>query len=722
MKPGGGRSRTTSGGKGRSNGRTNGRGTAGGRQSSTGTNGATGALQRIGIPELVTSAKRADLVELYQFWSGSDALPPAEEEQLREEVLSWMADSQLVEERISGLGRGMGAVVEHLIGAPNYRKSWEELSRTRALASLKPADLEDAVAALQRRGLVVAGKNGRSGDARIVAMPSELVDGLIRRRQEKIRGIFGVLTLRGHLEQVYSEPSRAARITPQRLRELYKTYAQETASVARVERLPEGVRGLIEKAILEFGGVLPKQLFDRTDTELPHWNPRRWRMILEQSLVGTVQEVDLTRYGIQLQDEVLIVFSEVALAWLRKVAVPGDPDRPHEELSLGIDLTSNVSRFLAYLDENDVRFTVRGEIFKTTEKKILQHLIPNPERELAREDVLGFIFGFCKETGLIDRTGKRTFSVSADGREWGARPLVEKRTALLEYALGRRQTENESFHMLRMRPIFMRLFKRVDPGTWYDLMYLPFLARNAYLSTLDDLGVEEHFAERSQKGGFPAMEDPQRLAWNLVGWVRKRLYLLGMIDLGYDKAGRPVALRLTPGGARVLGLEASDGPGPSRVGQLVVTPDFQIVLFPTGDDAELVHALDRFCSRERLDSVMKFELSQGSIRRALKDGMSLSAMLEVLEAHSRTPVPQNVLFSIRDWARNAGLMRLGDDLVLRCEDPDALQRFLQDPGTRGFVVRRVDRSSLQLQGRGTPARLRALLRELGYLVELERRA
>jgi hypothetical protein len=29
--------------------------------------------------------------------------------------------------------------------------------------------------------------------------------------------------------------------------------------------------------------------------------------------------------------------------------VPSDPDRPHEELSAGIDLASNISRFLTYL-------------------------------------------------------------------------------------------------------------------------------------------------------------------------------------------------------------------------------------------------------------------------------------------------------------------------------------------------------------------------------------
>ena len=159
---------------------------------------------------------------------------------------------------------------------------------------------------------------------------------------------------------------------------MYKMYSNEAASVARVERLPEGLRSLMEKAVLEFGGILPRGLFDRMETELPHWNGRRWGKILKDSLIGTVEQLDLTRYGIQHAGETLIVFNEVTLAWLKRVAVPSDPDAPHDEASLGVDLVSNLSRFLAFIIDHNVRFTVRGEIFKTTEKRILSDLIPNP--------------------------------------------------------------------------------------------------------------------------------------------------------------------------------------------------------------------------------------------------------------------------------------------------------------------------------------------------------
>ncbi len=95
-------------------------------------------------------------------------------------------------------------------------------------------------------------------------------------------GISSALTLRGHLDRLYASPEAAKRTPPQRQRELYKMYATDSAAAARVERLPEGLRQLVEQTVLEFGGILSRQLFEKLGTELRHWNSPRWRQILEQ--------------------------------------------------------------------------------------------------------------------------------------------------------------------------------------------------------------------------------------------------------------------------------------------------------------------------------------------------------------------------------------------------------------------------------------------------------
>ncbi|MFT5285077.1 MAG: hypothetical protein ACI8TQ_001238 [Planctomycetota bacterium] len=670
--------------------------------------------------DAVESIPASELSDLYSFWaSAEDNNQPGDKDELRAQVVEWMGDHTRVDECVAGLGSRLFKIIEHLARAPRFQNSIQELSEAEELAYLGTYDLEAVLIQLSRRALLVetGGSRFSKMGERSFALPVEIGNGIALNRAAASRGVYEVLTLRGYMDRLYAKPDNAKATGSHRVRAMYKLYSLESAAVARIERLPDGVRDLVEKAILEFGGILPRSLFERMQTDLPHWNGRRWQMILEKSLVGTVGRLELNSYGIRHDDETLIVFNEVALAWLRHVAVPGDPDRPHEELALGIDLVSNLSHFLAFILDNDVRFTVHGEIFKTTERKILQHLIPNPGRELSREEVLSFIFRFAHDQGLIDSTGERTIAMTTAGREWGARALNEKLRFLLEYATRESELEGEEFHQLHLRQIFLRLIKRIEPDVWYDLMYLPFLARNTYLANLDDQEAKNHFSDKVQNGTYAPQDDSQRLAWNLVSWVRKRLYLLGLIDIGYDQRARPVAMRLTASGARLFGMSKPRDAN-AGVGSLVVTPDFEIVLFPTGDDYELMHDLDRFCERGSQGHLLHYSITENSVRRALSEGLALEHLCNVLENCSRTPVPQNVLFSIRDWAISAGLMVLDEECKLRCEDSATWARFKQDPGARVHIAEIVREGEVQLTTRSSPRRLQSLFRELGYFVDL----
>ncbi len=688
-------------------------------------NGAEpGRITRPRAADAVNAVRDSDLAELFRFWCGQRAeRVPEDPAHVRRQVVEWMSQPSVVEARVAALPRRLLSILDLHLELPRYQCSAADLLNARNLAYMSNYDLQASLAVLGRHGLLVETRNGgaESFGQRAWTVPQDLGDAILRQRRARKRGVFDAFTLRGHIDRLYDDPARSQRTSASRIRELYKMYSNESAAVSRVERLPDGLRQLVEKAIVEFGGILPRTLFDRMESKVP-WDGRRWGHALEESLVGTAERMELGRYGIQHNDETLIVFNEVALAWLRRVAVPGDPDRPFEESCLGVDLASNLSRFMAYIVEHDVRFTVRGEIFKTTERRIQEGLLPNPGRELTRADVLSFLYGFARAQRLIESTGERTFALTSAGRDWETRDLDAKLRLLLEHAIEDREGPGEHHHQARMRRILMRLMKRVEPLVWYDLMYVPFLARNTYLCSLDDLAVDEYFAQRFHGGSYVPMDDIQRLAWNLVTWVRQRLYLLGIVDLGYDKSGRPVAMRLTRIGARLLGVVDGTPEGTSQVGSLIVTPDFEVVLFPTGDDGELIHDLDRFCTRERQGEVISFRISERSVQRALHEGMYLRRIVSTLERHSRTPVPQNVLFSVRDWAARAGCMHLSSDYVVSAEDADLVARFRSDAGVKPLVREALDERRTRLRSSATLRRTQSLLRELGYLVELDQGA
>ena len=97
----------------------------------------------------------------------------------------------------------------------------------------------------------------------------------------------------------------------------------------------------------------------------------------------------------------------------------------------------------------------------------------------------------------------------------------------------------------------------------------------------------------------------------------------------------------------------------------------------------------------------------------------MSRVESILEQNSRTPVPQNVLYSVRDWAVHAGLLFLTEDLILRTTDDDLSKRVAADPGVRPLIGNRIDDLSIQMKDGPSAKRLRSLLRELNWLVELE---
>ena len=55
---------------------------------------------------------------------------------------------------------------------------------------------------------------------------------------------------------------------------------------------------------------------------------------------------------------------------------------------------------------------------------------------------------------------------------------------------------------------------------------------------------------------------------------------------------------------------------------------------------------------------------------------------------------------------------------MHCENPEVFERFRRDPGVRPYIRRVVDESTLQLKSGPTPCRQRALLCDLGYIIEL----
>ena len=650
----------------------------------------------------------SELVELHDAWVGGD--PPAERTTLVRQLRRRMKEPTAAAAVRRRLSEAAARILDPLLVAGEEGVEFSGLRRELAADGLKTGALRSGLTELLSYGLAIASASGgaRSNGDTLWWVPIEVADALQSAAEDGLSPA-GLLTLHGHLEHRFRRDHDDDAAAEQ-ARKMYRFLAAESALCARVGDLPEAARTIVERAITDWGGLVPVEELDTLGAKPT--SAAKLRELLEEASLGTIGTLDLERHGIRQRGQVLAVFNEAVLASLRSSARE-HPVEPRDTASIGVDFVSNFSRFAAFVGDENVRFTVRGTIFKSTGKRIADSLIPNPGREFRRREILELEYRFALRYRFIDRTGERSFRLTPEGLDFLALPLIEKQRLMLDWLVEDQELPGDMAHQLRLRRIALRYLKRLEPGTWYDAMFLPFVVRNHYIATLgtecEDPGDGASFPVRSSA-------DLQSLAWNLFTWARKHLYLLGVIDMGYDRSGRACAIRLTQMGAELLGMI------PSRelegAGHLVVNPDFEVVLFPDEHSHTLVYQLDRFCERELTDSLYHYRISPGSLHRALQEGVRLDEILKLLRERSRTPLPQNVAYSLESWARSDGLVTWHEDGRLVCETPEILDRLQLHPELGRLGLERLDRETLVVQKQVASDQLAGWFRDYGVSLRI----
>ena len=127
--------------------------------------------------------------------------------------------------------------------------------------------------------------------------------------------------------------------------------------------------------------------------------------------------------------------------------------------------------------------------------------------------------------------------------------------------------------------------------------------------------------------------------WQVVeaGFIRaillEPMHWMGLVHIGYAD-DRPVAYRLTPVGAWVLGI----GPMvdiPKEDGRVIVQPNFEIVALDPVSDRTLAE-LGEFAERTSAERAIKYHLTRESVYRAQKKGWTAARIIHALQRMTRT--------------------------------------------------------------------------------------
>jgi hypothetical protein len=101
---------------------------------------------------------------------------------------------------------------------------------------------------------------------------------------------------------------------------------------------------------------------------------------------------------------------------------------------------------------------------------------------------------------------------------------------------------------------------------------------------------------------------------------------------------------------------------------IIVQPNFEIIAFPETPD-DVLYMLNIFSVMKSADKVHIFAITKKSVLNALDTGMDVGTIVEVLQtnAKSESEVPQNVLYTIKEWSGLYGKVALKRGFFLEAD-------------------------------------------------------
>ncbi len=688
----------------------------------------------LNLKSFLESKRVSELQEFHTFWSDGNGQAPGRREELLDELSRMIRDQARVGTRLKLLAEKPLTVLHLLVRSREFASDLPGLVKASDGARLEGYEVEAAARALGRRGFldVLRDRHWTRYGREVYAVPRELADAISVLLMEDRRGAREVFTLRGHLDAL---PAARRRRLLRNLGIEESLAGEESAAIAgRIlgeRRGPavfeavgaEDLRDLLMAACRQCGGIVPKTRYKRDLGAPVRWQRKRWQRFLEESGLGTVTTLGLGECGVELEGETTVIFSEVVERVL--AGLPVDEAHVDRVASARVDLLTDLSHFLRYVAAHPIRVTHGRTIHRAAYGRILEGLTFREDALVERTEVFQVIYDLAHSLGLVETGEERMLQLTRLGQGWDGVPLPRKVRMVYDQFLDERRADHRDFHERPLRRLLAGRLSRVPAGEWVGLRALPFLSRNDYLAGIEEEGVRAAYRNRFQQTFDPPREEPNDLAEALVDWMIGRLYLLGLADVGFT-GQEPAAVRLTDQGRRLLvgGEGAEDEAGNGHAGgggdgaalaarPLVVNPDFEVLLLPEGDVNEVAHTLDRFARRVRSDEVTRYRLQREELERAVVQGMQVDEILAFLDGRCRTPVPQNVSFSIREWGERVRFARQRDAVLLEVDREDALDRALTLEQVRGLLIARLGPKVAALRGPLTDFKTLEALKALG---------
>jgi len=124
--------------------------------------------------------------------------------------------------------------------------------------------------------------------------------------------------------------------------------------------------------------------------------------------------------------------------------------------------------------------------------------------------------------------------------------------------------------------------------------------------------------------------------------------------------------------------------------RLVVQPNFEMVVIHGAlTDYALLSRLEDFAERVQFDRVATFRLTEASIYKALRAGLTIDQIIDFLTGASGEPLPQNVRYTLMEWAGRYERITIYLQATLLEMDARNLDDLLAHPGASQLITTRL---------------------------------
>ena len=83
--------------------------------------------------------------------------------------------------------------------------------------------------------------------------------------------------------------------------------------------------------------------------------------------------------------------------------------------------------------------------------------------------------------------------------------------------------------------------------------------------------------------------------------------------------------------------------------KFIIQPNFDLLLLEP--DMPSLYSVLPFVQLKQIGQSSTLQITQNALLRGMRYGLSVNAIIEILETRCKNDVPQNIDYSLRDWAK-----------------------------------------------------------------------